>query len=184
MKKVKEKKITKEVKLVKEAKIGKEVKIVKEVKSSDSLWRFACGDVFNSASLRGLRTTVVKLQAFGSPPIHAALLRYQVGRGSLSEMCWKASSELYPYLWSDLHNEYSRYPDNESKHDAKKYKHQCWQILLCTMQKCEFMKNESVQIIEATYIPLPTGHQRMKRYLADILKRFPSCCSINFKRGR
>ena len=103
---------------------------------------------------------------------------------SLNEMWWKPSSELYPYLWSDLHNEYSRYPDNESKYDAKRYKHQCWQILFCTIQKCDFMKNESVQIIEATYIPLPRGHQRKKRYSTAILKRFPSCCSINFKRGR
>ena len=41
----KEVKIVKEVKIAKEVKMVKEVKIVKEVERSDSLWRFACGDV-------------------------------------------------------------------------------------------------------------------------------------------
>ena len=38
--------MVKEVTTVKEVKVVKEVKIVKEVKRSDSLCRFACGDVF------------------------------------------------------------------------------------------------------------------------------------------
>ena len=68
-----------------------------------------------------------------------------------------------------------------SKREAEKYKHQ-------SCQKYEFSygfkKNESVEIIEVSYIPLPTGLQRKKRYLAAILKRFPSCCSTHFERGR
>ena len=42
---VKELNIGKEVTIVKEVKIIKELKIVKEVKRSDSLRRYACGDV-------------------------------------------------------------------------------------------------------------------------------------------
>ena len=42
---VKKVKIDKEVKIVKEVKIAKEVKVVKEVERSDSLWRFAYGNV-------------------------------------------------------------------------------------------------------------------------------------------
>ena len=48
---VKEVKAAIEVKIVKEVKIDKEVKIVKAVERSDSLWRFACGDVFYLAHL-------------------------------------------------------------------------------------------------------------------------------------
>ena len=52
---VKEVKIVKDMKIVKGVKIVREVKIVKVVKSSDSLWRFACGDVFKrySKALKG-----------------------------------------------------------------------------------------------------------------------------------
>ena len=51
VKTVKEVNVAKEVKIAKEVKKVKEVKIVREVKRSDSLWRFACGDVLDLCSV-------------------------------------------------------------------------------------------------------------------------------------
>ena len=59
--------------------------------------------------------------AFRAPLIQAALLRYQVGKGSLSKLCCKAKFESYPYLYSDLYNEHSA---SGPKDDAQKLKHQ------------------------------------------------------------